>query len=217
MRILIHLLLTVLLFTNCRNNKSGSPDKIVSNHVTTSVKSKIETKDTTMTAAVLGNKQKLALTSNALQLVDAITGSTKEIGYGMPYKQIVAIVRNILEREPAKVGVNSECGAGPLKMASWSNGLTLVFKETKRDNGEWLFAGWFASKPQPKESKLSTMAGVGVGSTLAELKSAYKISVSKTTLGQEFAVKSGIYGLLSGIGDDATIDAMWSGVSCNFR
>jgi hypothetical protein len=122
-----------------------------------------------------------------------------------------------LEREPAKVGVNSECGAGPLKMASWSNGLTLVFKETKRDNGEWLFAGWFASKPQPKESKLSTMAGVGVGSTLAELKSAYKISVSKTTLGQEFAVKSGFYGLLSGIGDDATIDAMWSGVSCNFR
>jgi hypothetical protein len=217
MRILIHLLLTVLLFTNCRNNKSGSTDKIVSNQVTTSVKSKIETKDTTMTAAVLGNKQKLALTSNALQLVDAITGSTKEIGYGMPYKQIVAIVRNILEREPAKVDVNSECGAGPLKMASWSNGLTLVFKETKRDNGEWLLAGWFASKPQPKESKLSTMAGVGVGSTLAELKSAYKISVSKTTLGQEFAVKSGIYGLLSGIGDDATIDAMWSGVSCNFR
>jgi hypothetical protein len=217
MRILIHLLLTVLLFTNCRNNKSGSTDKIVSNQVTTSVKSKIETKDTTMTAAAIGNKQKLALTSNALQLVDAITGSTKEIGYGMPYKQIVAIVRNILEREPAKVGVNSECGAGPLKMASWSNGLTLVFKETKRDNGEWLFAGWFASKPQPKESKLSTMAGVGVGSTLAELKSAYKISVSKTTLGQEFAVKSGFYGLLSGIGDDATIDAMWSGVSCNFR
>ncbi|SHE50844.1 hypothetical protein [Flavisolibacter ginsengisoli] len=217
MRILIHLLLTVLLFTNCRNNKSGSPDKIVSNQVTTSVKSKIETKDTTMTAAVIGNKQKLALTSNALQLVDAITGSTKEIIYGVPYKQIVTIVRNILEREPAKVGVNTECGAGPLKMASWSNGLTLVFKETKRDNGEWLFAGWFASKPQHKETKLSTMAGVGVGSTLAELKSAYEISVSKTTLGQEFAVKSGFYGLLSGIGDDATIDAMWSGVSCNFR
>src|SRR6478672_11066029 len=101
MRILIHLLLTVLLFTNCRNNKSGSSDKIVSNHVTTSVKSKIETKDTTRAAAEIGNKQKLALTSNALQLVDVITGSTKEIDFGMPYKQIVTIVRNIMGGELA--------------------------------------------------------------------------------------------------------------------
>lgn len=61
------------------------------------------------------------------------------------------------------------------------------------------------------------MASIGVGSTLEELESAYVATVTKTTLGKEFSVKSGFYGLLSGTGKQAVIEAMWSGVSCNFR
>ncbi len=163
------------------------------------------------------NKLKLALASNALQLVDAVTGSTREITFGMPFDQLVKIVSRILEGEPTSVGVNTECGAGPLKMATWPNGLTLVFKEKKKGNAEWLFAGWFAGNPTGKGGKPITMAGVGVGSTLEELENAYVTTVTKTTLGQEFSIKSGFYGLLSGTGKRATIDVMWSGASCNFR
>ncbi|MEO7463023.1 MAG: hypothetical protein ABIT96_09865 [Ferruginibacter sp.] len=163
------------------------------------------------------NKLKLALTSNAVQLVDAVTGSTKEISFGMPYEQLVAITGRILEGKPISVGVNSECGAGPLKMATWPNGLTLVFMEKKRGSSEWLFAGWFAGKPTGKGDKPTTMAGVGVGSTLEELESAYVTTITKTTLGQEFSIKQGFYGILSGTGKKATIDVIWSGTSCNFR
>jgi hypothetical protein len=135
----------------------------------------------------------------------------------MPFEQLIKLVSRVLETEPTSIGVNSECGAGPLNMATWSNGLTLVFKETQRDKGNWVFAGWFAGKPNEKKGELATMAGIRVGSTLEELESAYVSTVTKTTLGYEFAVKSGFYGLLSGKGKQATIDAMWSGTSCNFR
>lgn len=174
--------------------------------------------DTVAATSPANNKQKLALTSNALQLVDAVTGSTKEIAFGMPFEQLVTLVSRVLGAGPTSVGVNTECGAGPLKMATWPNGLTLVFGEKERGNAEWLFAGWFAGKPTTSNvGKPETMAGVGVGSTLEELESAYVTSVTKTTLGQEFSVKSGFYGLLSGTGKQATIEVMWSGTSCNFR
>jgi hypothetical protein len=102
-------------------------------------------------------------------------------------------------------------------MATWPIGLTLVFAEKKRGNSQWLFAGWFAGNPSGNAKKLTTMAGVGVGSTLEELENAYVATVTKTTLGQEFSVKSGFYGLLSGTGKNAKIEVMWSGASCNFR
>ncbi len=61
---------------------------------------------------------KLALTSNALQLVQPETGSTKEIALGQPYESLVRTVTDVLAQAPASVGVNGECGAGPLKMAT---------------------------------------------------------------------------------------------------
>lgn len=177
----------------------------------------ITPKDTATTPVVQGNQQKLALTTEAIQLVDSQTGSTKEIAFGISFDQLVPIVTRVLNSEPANVGVNAECGAGPLKMASWSNGLTLVFQQKQRDIGDWLFAGWFAGKPIANTEKPITMAGIGVGSTLADLESTYVTTVTTSTLGQEFAVKNGFFGLLSGPGKDAMITDMWSGVSCNFR
>jgi hypothetical protein len=44
------------------------------------------------------------------------------------------------------------------------------------------------------------MAGIGIGSTLQNLKRVYEARVTKTSLGQEFSVDSGFYGLLSGTG-----------------
>ena len=112
--------------------------------------------------------------------------------------------------------INSECGAGPLKMATWDNGLTLLFQEKSKDT--WSFVGWAANPAKNPELKLNTMAGIGIGSTRKEIKSAYVIKENKSTLGYEFATKSDdIFGIFDGAGDNAKITNLWSGVSCNFR
>jgi len=87
----------------------------------------------------------LALTSNALQLVNSNTGSTTEITFGKPLEQMVETINKVLQSNVASIGINSECGAGPLKMAGWKNGLNLIFKEQK-SNGERQFADWYVRK-----------------------------------------------------------------------
>ena len=160
----------------------------------------------------------LALTSNALQLVSQPTGSTREIAFGMPQDELVGLVSKVLQAEPRSVGINSECGAGPLKMASWSNGLTVVFQEKQAGAArEWQFVGWYAGAASGAAPKVATMAGVGIGSTRAALEGAYVIKVAKSTLGQEFSTTSGLYGILNGPGPAAVITSLWSGTSCNFR
>jgi hypothetical protein len=167
------------------------------------------------------NKQSLVLTSDALQLVDQITGSSNELPFGTPENQLIEIINNTLQSKAISIGVNTECGSGPLKMVAWSNGLTLVFQENNAKSNEpkndWLFEGWYVDGTKESVNTLTTMAGIGIGSTLAEMQSAYEIEVKKTSLGQEFSTASGLYGILDGDGKDAKITHLWSGVSCNFR
>ncbi len=174
--------------------------------------------DAAAPANISASPQLLALTSNALQLVSQPMGSTREIPFGMPQAELVGIVSKVLQAEPRSIGINAECGAGPLKMASWSNGLTLVFQEKKAGTArEWQFVGWYAGAASGAAPKVATMAGVGIGSTRTELEEAYAIKVVKSTLGQEFSTTSGLYGLLDGPGKEAVITSLWSGTSCNFR
>ncbi|NVO86649.1 hypothetical protein [Hymenobacter terrestris] len=168
--------------------------------------------------SVSASQPLLALTSNALQLVSQPTGSTRQIPFGEPQKELIELVSKVLQAEPKSVGINTECGAGPLKMASWSNGLTLVFQQNKAGaTQEWQFVGWYAGMASGTTPKVATMAGVGIGSTRAELEGAYSVKVTRSTLGQEFSTTSGLYGLLDGPGQEAVITSLWSGTSCNFR
>ena len=163
----------------------------------------------------------LILTSNALQVVNINTGSTSEIPFGKPFDQMTEIVNNILQSKPKSIGVNTECGAGPLKMATWNNGLTLVFQkkesESKAPETEWYFAGWFVGSNSENIPRISTMAGISIGSTRAEMESAYVITVNKTSLGYEFSTASGLYGIFDGANKESKITNLWSGLSCNFR
>ncbi|MFO7674532.1 MAG: hypothetical protein R6V74_12555 [Lutibacter sp.] len=167
------------------------------------------------------SKQSLVLTSGALQLVDQITGSSNELPFGTSENQMTEIINNIIQSKAVSNVVNTECGAGPLKMIAWSNGLTLVFQEnnTKSDGQkiDWLFQGWSVDGTIEGVQKLTTMAGIGIGSTLEEIQSAYEIEVRKTSLGYEFSTAAGMFGILGGAGKDAQIIHLWSGVSCNFR
>ena len=167
------------------------------------------------------NKQSLVLTFDALQLVDQISGSSNELPFGTPQNQLIEIINNTFQSDAVSIDVNPECGAGPLKMVAWNNGLTLVFQENNTKSAgskiDWLFQGWSVDDAKDGVQKLTTMAGIGIGSTLDEIQSAYEIEVRKTSLGYEFSTAAGMYGILDGAGKDAKITHLWSGVSCNFR
>ena len=206
---IVLLLLTTISLNACVNNNQKQTDVTKEKDSTAIIK----------TDPVESSPQKeityaLALSANAIQLVNQTTGSTKEMSFGMPFEQTIATIEKVLNAKPT-VNINSECGAGPLKMATWENGLTLLFQEEKQ---EWLFVGWAANQPKKPDLKLITMAGIGVGSTRQEMESVYVIKVSKTSLGYEFATKSkDLFGIFDGATKNAKITNMWSGVSCNFR
>lgn len=144
-----------------------------------------------------------ALDSEGLRLVSP-TGSTLLIAFGQPAKAANEAL-TAARGAPAQQGLNSECGAGPLVYVNWADGLTAYFQNDA-------FAGWAVNAAGP-----TTMSGVGIGSTRAEMEDVYAgVTVSETTLGQEFAAGQ-LYGILDGPGPQAKITAMWSGVSCNFR
>ncbi|WP_152559862.1 hypothetical protein [Hymenobacter sp. IS2118] len=208
-------LLLASLFVGCQH----SPD--AAQNPATEAPAPVPAQPTPRVAAPASSSarpQLLALTSNALQLVSQPSGTTREIPFGMAQEQLIGIISKVLQAEPRSVGINSECGAGPLKMASWSNGLTLVFQEKKAGTAlQWQFVGWYAGAASGATPKPTTMAGVGIGSTRTELEGAYAVKVAESTLGQEFSTTSGLYGILDGPGQTAKITSLWSGTSCNFR
>lgn len=158
----------------------------------------------------------LVIATNALQLLNEETGATTDLLFGMEIDQLVEIVNTTVKSNYKGEQINSECGAGPLKMASWENGLVLIFKENKSTRN-WEFEGWLLDAGVINSEKLNTDSGVGIGSTRAELEEVYEIEVKHTTLGQEFSTERGLFGILSGSGNSATIQTLWTGLSCNFR
>ncbi len=210
MKNLCSFLCLFFLLTSCRNNPS---EENTVTEMENNLETEMENKDASQETAT---KSILALTSNALQVVDSKTGSSREIAFGMPEEQLVEMLTNILGESPNYVGVNEECGAGPLKMAAWNNGLTVVFQDAGQ-NGDWLFRGWFVTTTSDTTEKLTTMAGIGVGSTRAAMEDAYVVEVFESSLGHEFSTSSGLYGIFEGDSQNSKIIHMWSGLSCNFR
>lgn len=209
--------LVLLLFLNCQN-KSNTPQKPPleikkKNIIQPIVKNKINTVDTTTTIKNQ-NDYALILTSNALQVINKNNGSTSELNFGKSIDDMITITNKILQTEPTSIEINKECGAGALQMASYNNGLTLIFQQK---NTIWSFEGWFLSAKKHNTKLITTMAGITIGSTRADLESAYVIKVQKTSLGYEFSTSSGLYGIFDGPESTSKIINLWSGLSCNFR
>ncbi|HSM83100.1 MAG TPA: hypothetical protein VLS96_15525 [Nodosilinea sp.] len=148
----------------------------------------------------------LALTGEGLQLVGDHSGSTVTLAFGSEMALVADAVTSILG-EPLESGENSECGSGPQMITQWPEGLVL-----HAANGE--FIGW-SVRPDAGET-LTTMAGVGVGSTRRDLEAAYTVEVFESTLGTEFSTGD-LFGILSTAEPDATIENLWAGTTCNFR
>lgn len=146
----------------------------------------------------------LALDGEGLRLVRP-NGSTALLPFGRPTADAVAVLSSVLGA-PTNRTTNDECGAGPTEIVDWGGGLSAMFLDGK-------FDGWSADQ----RKGLSTMNGIGVGSTRAELKEAFSdLEVEESTLGTEFSA-GGLGGLLDGQGAGAKVETLWAGNICAFR
>lgn len=152
------------------------------------------------------DKPLLNLTGDGLAVVDPKSGSSRPLPFGVAEttaREVVTAVRGMAISD----GRNDECGAAALTFAEFPGGLTVWFQDGR-------FAGWALGDHATPD--LATAAGLRVGSTRAELDSAYTAKVSRTTLGQEFQAGE-ISGVLSAPGAPGRVTALWAGVSCVFR
>ena len=135
-------------------------------------------------------------------------GTGRKLSFGETDAEVIAFLTRLRGDQPPRRDANAECPAGPLTFADWGDGFQLAFSEGR-------FAGWTAGEGAPRG--FTTVAGIHVGSTLAELRAAHPdVEVREDSLGPEFSAGE-IYGTLSGTGNDATVTTMWAGVNCVFR
>ena len=127
------------------------------------------------------------------------TISRLSIDFGRAQVGVIDTVTRLLRAGPGEVTTIAECGAGPMTIARWENGLSLNFIEED-------FRGWVSSDPG-----LPVDGGFAPGQARVDMP---QVSFQVTTLGNEFNIGP-VSGLLNE--DETAILLMWSGATCFFR
>jgi hypothetical protein len=147
----------------------------------------------------------LNLAPDGLSLVTE-SGSARHASFGMARDVAMTMVGAALGK-PAGTGRNEECGQGPMDMVDYKDGPTLFFMEGK-------FVGWdLDGRGKPA---YTTAAGIGIGSTLTQMREVMHVTVEESTLGHEFSAGE-LGGLLSAAAPDGRIEHLWAGSTCQFR
>ncbi|UVO49953.1 hypothetical protein M0208_05240 [Sphingomonas sp. SUN019] len=144
---------------------------------------------------------KLSVDGDGLRLVDASTGATRALSFGLGKSDVLAVLEPL--RGEAAKGRNADCGAD---YANWADGLGLTFRNDK-------FAGW--SLDGRAKGSITTMAGVGPGASRSTL-DAYDYKITRSSLGSEFSAGP-LNGLLDSDKPAAIITNLWSGEVCLAR
>jgi len=130
------------------------------------------------------------------------------VGEAIPFGTAQADVLAALAfRGKAQVEANDECGFGPAVIAGWPDGLNVLFHEGR-------FQGWSLDS---RSKGIRTGEGVGIGSTLAQLRAKGRVQVTRSTLGIEFTAIHGLSGTLGAWRATGRVTNMWAGLACVMR
>lgn len=147
--------------------------------------------------------------SNGAAPVAVVTLAGDGVGkatFAMSRESAVPLVEAALGPHTGQ-GTNPECGAGPLENVDFNGGLSLFFQDGK-------FVGW--NIDGRNGSPYHTASGIGIGSTLEQLRAKGDVAVQDTSLGVEFTAGE-ISGLASANNPDGKITSLWAGTTCAFR
>lgn len=189
----------MLLLGGCGTSPEQSdsqPDAVLSTDTAEGAASGGET-DTTASAAA-----HLSLDPEGLRIFLAGSGASRPLPFDTPAETVLTALAATRLGAPDEQGSNLECAA---EYASWDGNFTAWFSDGR-------FIGWFLRD----DPAITTPAGVGIGSTRAELEAAHQGEVMDSSLGVEF-YSGGLAGLLSSAAPDGMIEALWSGFACIAR
>lgn len=150
----------------------------------------------------------ISLDGEGLRFVIAELGRARPLSFGADREAVERAVGNVTDTDPSRDS-NVECPAGAVEFSHYGD-LTLNFQDDK-------FVGWSIDEA----SDLTTMNGIGLGSTRAELDvSGTTIEQADSSLGTEIMIggpENGVSALMAGSGRNARVVNMWAGVNCIFR
>lgn len=193
-----------LVLSACQRGESASDESLGARRGDSSQVAPSSTPDT---VALPDGRVLLALDGEGLRFVVASTGSTRLLPFGMESAALITAVGTALA-PPTSRGTSADCGAGPMDFATFAVGLSINIQHDR-------FVGW-STRASTTAVTLTTMSGIGVGSTRAALDAVYSATVSTTTLGEEFSA-GGLAGVFDGPTAAARITAMWAGTTCLAR
>ena len=139
-------------------------------------------------------------------MVDPTNGSITEAALGGPADAALSLGQAAFG-EAASLDPQG-CALDARESYAWSNG----FVVHARDGA---FLGW-SVRPGSPAAGLTTVDGIGIGSTREEVQAAFDVEVAATTLGQEFTTGS-LTGVLDGDAPTSEVIALWGGDSCVAR
>ena len=192
----------LLLLVACAPDAAPSP--VAAQPEDSLVEDPVNTAAAPPAAPTMAEAPALAIDGEGLRLFNPANGAARPLPFGTARALVLTALAS---RGAPELGTQTECGAGPLDFATWRDGLKLYFQQDK-------FTGWALDRRAARA--VTTAAGIGLGSSRAELEAAYAIAVVQSTLGTEFTA-GGLAGLLDGPGPRAKITNLWAGTSCNFR
>ena len=197
-----------LLAVQCAGDDDDDEDATT----TTSEAATSSTESTTTTSEATTTTESTTTTSiepvvdEVLLAAPGLVVGGDPLDFTASYADAVASVTAVLGA-PSDEGDQPECPAGPATYAAWADvGLSLTFQDGA-------FVGWSA-RPT---ATLVTADGIGIGSTVGELRAAHPGTTFITTgLGEEFEA-DGLFGVATDSTDAGQITDMWAGTTCIFR
>lgn len=151
----------------------------------------------------------LGVGPDGLQLIDG--AHITQLPFGTSRDEVFTVLEEVLGVSPTVTPSSPECGNQADEQLLWPGQLSVDIRDDQ-----------MISWQLDRESPLTTVSGVGLGSTRAEVESSIVIMVDESSLGTEFATEGsgeggGMGGLLTGPEDTGTVTELWAGEICVFR